>query len=106
MKKKNAADTVKEEEVCTKETASEGQVSTPEEKNESQDAHVKYKVNFQYGLNLRKQPGKQSPILKVLPNGAEVVSDGCMEEAGGIQWLSVEGGWVDPTYLIPVDVED
>ena len=103
----NKTNTVaKEEEARIKETVSENQVSTTEGKDEIQDTQVKYKVNFRYGLNLRQQPSKQSPILKVLPNGAEVLSDGCMEENEGIQWLSVEGSWVDSSYLISTSSED
>ena len=70
-----------------------------------QEAPVKYKVNFRYGLNLRAGPGKQFRVLRVLPDGAEMESDGLTVERDGIQWLSVECGWVDSAYLILVSAE-
>ena len=97
MSKEVAA--AKAEEDWAKEPAFEEQNPTPELKREIREAPVKYKVSFRYGLNLRKTPGKQSPILKVLPNGAEVLSDGPVAEADGTQWLPVEDGWVDAAYL-------
>lgn len=102
MSKKTA---VKAEETRVEESVTEEQFSVVETENENQNVPVKYKVNFRYGLNLRKAPGKQNPVLKVLPNGAEVEGDGRMEDVDGVQWLAVEDGWVDNSYLTLASAE-
>lgn len=54
-----------------------------------------YTVSYPGGLNLRAGPGKNFSVLRVLQPGAAVKAEG---EAHG-NWLLVEGGWVDQTYL-------
>ena len=52
-------------------------------------------VDYPWGLNLRSGPGVAFPVVRVLPNGAEVVTPA---PADG-EWCAVEGGWVMSRYL-------
>lgn len=62
---------------------------------------MRFRVNFNFGLNLRSEPGYGSAILKVLPYGTEVESHETVSSGDGI-WVHTEGGWVDSRYLSEV----
>lgn len=80
--------------------AAEGVENTEQPSQENvQVSPARYCVAYLYGLNLRKDPDKQSEILKILPCGTEVVAAGDSQQNGDVIWLPVDGGWVDSAYL-------
>ena len=68
---------------------------------QNETAPKRFRVNFQFGLNLRASPSYEGAILKVLPCGTEADSLNAVE-IGDTTWVNVEHGWVDSRYLTEV----
>lgn len=64
---------------------------------------AKYRVNYRYGLNLRTGPGREHPVIRVLPNGMVILVEGDAVAVGPVVWCQTGEGWVDSTYLVPVE---
>lgn len=77
----------------------------PDEQQE-QTAVVKYRVNSKTGLNLRPEPSKMKPALRVLPYEAEVEVHGEPVVIGGVTWVRVENGWCDSAFLTEIGEEE
>jgi len=63
----------------------------PKEEYETTPVAVEITVTAKTGLNVRKQPSKNAPILKVLPNGFKFVTN---KIENGWAYISTEKGWV------------
>ena len=61
---------------------------------------VKFVVNYPHGLNLRIGPGRNFAVKRVLPNGSIVEGVGEVVRAGNVDWVPLNDGWVDGTYLL------
>lgn len=77
----------------------------PSEQQE-QTAVVKCRVNSKTGLNLRPEPSKMKPALRILSYGAEVEVHGEPVMIGNVTWLRVENGWCDSTFLTQIGEEE
>lgn len=73
---------------------------------QEQSTLVKYRVNSKTGLNLRPEPSKLKPALRVLPYEAEVDVHGEPVVIGGVTWLRVENGWCDSAFLTKIGEEE
>lgn len=71
--------------------------------SEPQNVGPLYKVTWPQGLNLRKDPGLEHPVLKVLPFGSVVEARGEIVAVNGSNWLPVQDGWCDAQFLEQID---
>lgn len=65
-----------------------------------------YKVAAPHGLNLRRDAGREHPVLRVLSSGSVVEARGEAVTVNGANWLPVQDGWVDAAYLMPADATE
>ena len=65
-----------------------------------------YKVAAPHGLNLRRDAGREHPVLRVLRSGSVVEARGEAVTVNGANWLPVQDGWVDAAYLMPADAAE
>lgn len=106
-KKKNTPAEVVEEAVS--EVAQVAEVSEPDLEPQEEAPSVLqrvgplYKVTWPQGLNLRKDPGLEHPVLKVLPFGSVVEGRGEAVVVNGSNWLPVQDGWCDAQFLEQID---
>lgn len=63
----------------------------------------KYRVNYRYGLNLRAGPGREHPVIRVLPKGTVILVEDGSVAVGSAVWYPTGEGWVDSAYLVPVE---
>lgn len=89
----------------------EGQVPEVPVENISEAPHeqppvVKCRVNSESGLNLRPEPNKLKPALRVLPYEAAVDVRGEPAVIGGVTWVRVENGWCDSAFLTQISEEE
>lgn len=57
-----------------------------------------YSVNTERGLNLRSEPSKTAPILKILKNGERVEADNSVDVPDG--WIAIKDqGFVMKQFL-------
>ena len=63
----------------------------PKEERKTTPATVEIEVMSKFGLNVRKQPSKNAPILKVLPNGFKFVTN---KIENGWAYIPADKGWV------------
>lgn len=89
----------------------EGQVPEVPVEKISEGSHeqppvVKYRVNSETGLNLRPEPNKLKPALRVLPYEAAVDVHGEPVVIGGVTWVQVENGWCDSAFLTEIGEEE
>lgn len=66
---------------------------------------VKYRVNSETGLNIRPEPNRLKPALRVLPYEAVVEVQGDAVVVKGVTWLPVEEGWCIASYLTQISEE-
>ena len=76
-----------------------------EEVSVPQEVGRLYKVTAMQGLNLRRDPGMEHPVLRVLPFDAVVEARGKSVQVNEASWLPVQDGWVAEAYLAPVEAE-
>lgn len=96
----------KRNEPVAEEQAPEVSVEKIPEKSNEQSAAVKYRVNSKTGLNLRPEPSKLKPALRILSYGAEVEVHGEPVVIGGVTWVQVENGWCDSAFLTEIGEEE
>ena len=98
-----------DQEVETAEQPSQEEAACETAVEEIEEKAPVFRVAFCRGLNLRGAPGMRSPVLQVLPAGAEVSIDPAAWVADGTGvWFpaTVDGvsGFVNGQYLTPVEV--
>lgn len=106
-KKNNMPAEVVEETVSGTTSAVEVSDSHSESQEESAATQQRigplYKVTWPQGLNLRKDPGLEHPVLKVLSFGSVVEARGEAVTVNDSNWLPVQDGWCDAQFLEQID---